>query len=146
MPVRVPSCRRTSVASPFFQERAATRVALEAPPRRGHPRHAVSAVRERVPSCRVCCWRDRGLPRAAPSCSALSVRRASSPVSWPWRRFGLHNGENAVAETAHPSAKAEPRLPAVAGARERARLSGVQGPQPRHGVSGRAAAVTRFDL
>jgi hypothetical protein len=65
MPVRVPSCRRTSVASSFFQGRAATRVALEAPPRRGHPRHTASAVMERVPSCRVCCWPDRGPPRGA---------------------------------------------------------------------------------
>jgi hypothetical protein len=50
LPVCVPSCRRTPVASSFFHERAATRVALGALPRRGHPRYAASAVMVNAPS------------------------------------------------------------------------------------------------
>jgi hypothetical protein len=80
MPVRVPSCRRTSVASPFFQERAATRVAHDAPSRRGHPRHAASVGMERVPLCSVCCRPDRGPPRGAPPSRVPGGCRASSPV------------------------------------------------------------------
>jgi hypothetical protein len=63
------------------------------------------------------CWRDRGLPRTAPSCSAPSARRALCPVFWPLRRVDLCDKEDAVAETAHPSAKVGPRLPSLAGAR-----------------------------
>jgi hypothetical protein len=83
LPVRVPSCHRTLVALSFFQEWAATRVALEAPPRRGHPRHAASAVMERVPSCRVCCWRDRGLPprRAVVLCTERASRLKSGVLA-----------------------------------------------------------------
>jgi hypothetical protein len=80
LPVRVPSCRRTPVASPFFQERATTRAAHDAPPRRGHPRHAASVGLERVPLCSICCWPDRGPPRGAPPSRVPSGCRASSPV------------------------------------------------------------------